>query len=82
MVDLLVELFESRAKALALLSALLIGVVLGVVLAGEDPVETCQTTPRWLLVDVGSTIVVSNPDDDDSIVGDTLDRILGKRQTG
>jgi len=78
-VDVLGELFESRAKALALLSALLIGVVLGVALAGDDVVEACQTTPRWLLVDVGSTLVVSNPDDE-SVAGGILDRILGRQR--
>ena len=81
LVGLLLELFESRAKALALLSALLIGLVLGVVLRGEDPSETCQMAPKWLLVNVYETVVVSTPDDG-SFTGNILDRILGRaRQT-
>lgn len=75
-VDLLSELFESRAKALALLSAFLLGVVLCSVLGSNDPYGTCQVSPRWLLVNVRSTLMVSNPEND-GFLESILDDIRG-----
>lgn len=82
-VDLVSGLFESRAKAIAILLAFLLGVVFCTVLSGNTPFGTCQMSPRWLLVDVGSTVTVLNDEDDGSlldIIPEFLRDILGLRE--
>ena len=76
LLEMVLGLFESRATVIGLFTALSIGVVLGVVFSFRDLTETCQKSPRWLLVNVDSTIVVSKPND--SFLDNLLNSMFGE----
>ena len=81
---LLSDVFESRAKALSLSLAFLLGIVLCVALDSNESLGPCEGTPRWLLVNVDSAVMVSNPDNGgflDDFLSDMLGGILGNSDT-